>query len=69
MDMSNLPNDPSITRFWEYYGNILKLFRVPAKLHPWYHKHVEAFIGQYPAIRLQYQTDEKLSTLVRYIVS
>ena len=60
MDTSKYASDPRVARFWERYIEILKLFRVPEKAHPWYRKHVEAFISQSPGIRLQAQTAENL---------
>lgn len=56
MDRSKSTSDLRVARFWERYIGVLKLFRVPEKAHPWYRKHVEAFIEQFPGIRLQSQT-------------
>jgi integron integrase len=60
MDKVTSTTDPRIARFWERYIDILKLFRVPAKAHPWYRKHVQVFISKFPGVRLQAQTAENV---------
>ena len=60
MDKHGTASDPRVARFWERYIEILKLFKVPEKAHPWYRKHVETFISQSPGIRLQAQTADNL---------
>jgi len=60
MDMSKNVNNAKIARFWERYVEILRLFRVPEKSHPWYRKHVQSFIDHSAGVRLQSQTQESL---------
>ncbi|WP_148307681.1 hypothetical protein [endosymbiont of unidentified scaly snail isolate Monju] len=37
-------DDPRIARFWRDYLEVLRLFRILGKAHPWHRRHVEAFI-------------------------
>ena len=60
MDKNKITPDPRVAKFWERYIFILKMFSVPEKAHPWYRKHIETFIRQFPGIRLQAQTAENL---------
>ncbi len=57
---SGFHQQSSIDRFWTKYFEVLKMFRVPERFHPWYQKHIQAFIDVHPSIRLQKHTPESL---------
>jgi integron integrase len=52
MDSTNLPKNQRVEQFWAGYFDILRLFRVVRSTHPWYRKHIEAFINDAADIRL-----------------
>ncbi|MEW8508717.1 MAG: integron integrase [Candidatus Thiodiazotropha sp.] len=54
------PVDPRIERFWTGYFSVLKQFRIPKRVIPWYQRHVQGFIDNHPMVRLQAQTPETL---------
>lgn len=56
MDSGINSHKPSIERFWSRYFEVLSLFRVPEKFHPWYQRHIQAFIEEHPSSRLQEQS-------------
>ena len=44
--------DLRIKQFWDGYFETIRLFRIPESTHPWYQKHVTAFIRYFPEIKL-----------------
>lgn len=50
--------DPRVERFWDNYLECLRLFRVPGKALPWYRRHGQAFINDFPDTRLLAQRPE-----------
>lgn len=48
--------DPRVGRFWNQYMDVLKTFRVPARVRPWYRRHIEGFIKDHPDTRLRDHT-------------
>lgn len=50
--------DPRVERFWDNYLECLRLFRVPGKALPWYRRHGQAVINDFPDIRLLAQRPE-----------
>jgi hypothetical protein len=42
-----------IERFWTGYAAILKQFRIPPRVIPWYRRHIQGFINDHPGIRLK----------------
>ncbi len=60
MDGKIEQSDSRIELFWQRYITICQTFRIPEKALPWYRRHVQAFIDQYPGIRLQSQSAENL---------
>jgi integron integrase len=62
MDSGTKSQKSSIERFWARYFDLLKLFRVPEKFHPWYQRHIQAFIDVHPSTRLQRHTSKSLQS-------
>jgi len=60
MELNTTATDSSIARFWPNYLNILKTFRIPEKVQPWYRRHIETFISDHPSIRLQQHSSESV---------
>ena len=61
MDTIFQPTDRQIDKFWSKYDQIAQLFRIPKKIIPWYRKHVQSFISDFPDIRLQEQNPENIT--------
>ena len=60
MERSQPAADERAARFWTRYLKVLADFRVPEKVRPWYRRHVQAFIDQYPDTRLRAHTPESV---------
>lgn len=58
MKSNTSPVNPKIALFWEGYCTTLNLFRIPDGVHPWYRKHIEAFINFLPETRLVHRNSE-----------
>ena len=54
-------SDPRVTRFWRKYTETLKLFRIPARSIPWYRRHIEGFISDWPDTRLRSHSAESVT--------
>ena len=52
MESITSSEDPRIKQFWDGYFETIRLFHIPESAHPWYQKHVAAFIQYFPEIRL-----------------
>ena len=60
MEPKTSPVNAHIEQFWVGYFETLKLFRIPDGAHPWYRKHIEAFIHYLPEIRLALRNPEQV---------
>ncbi|MFC1684142.1 integron integrase [Pseudomonadota bacterium] len=60
MDSSIQSTDHRVEQFWDRYLKVARLFRVPEKALPWYRRHVQTFIDDFPGIRLQDQCSENI---------
>ncbi|MES9858700.1 MAG: phage integrase N-terminal SAM-like domain-containing protein [Sedimenticola sp.] len=60
--METIPQvtDSRIEKFWAQYLEVARLFRVQDKAHPWYRRHVQAYIDAHPNTRLRDQTPDTL---------
>lgn len=52
MCSDSVSHDLRIELFWDRYLDVIKLFRIPVKIQPWYRRHVEGFLNDYKDIRL-----------------
>ena len=52
--------NPQVEQFWKGYFTTLNLFRIPEGVHPWYRKHIEAFISFFPDTRLSHRNSEHI---------
>ena len=42
--------NPQVEQFWKGFFTTLNLFRIPEGAHPWYRKHIEAFVSFFPGV-------------------
>ena len=50
-----------VSLFWHNYLSILEKFSIPAKIRPWYRKHVEEYISAHQGVKLKHHTAQNLS--------
>ncbi|MBL7004403.1 MAG: hypothetical protein ISR69_10295 [Gammaproteobacteria bacterium] len=50
-----------VSLFWHNYLSILVKFSIPAKIRPWYRKHVEEYISAHQGVKLKHHTAQNLS--------
>lgn len=60
MEASSKETDHRIDKFWLNFEQLSRSFRVPEKVIPWYRKHVQSFIDDFPNIRLREQNPENI---------
>lgn len=61
METSIQSTDQRIDHFWSNYEHIAQLFRVPEKVIPWYRRHIESFLQDFPDIRLRDQNPKTVT--------
>jgi len=62
MDANKESSTQRIEKFWNKYQEVIKLFRVPERVVPWYRRHIQGFINDHPDTRLQNQGPDEIAT-------
>lgn len=59
-ERTRVQNQESVNRFWHNYLFLLEKNSIPAKVRPWYRKHIEEYINAHPGIKLQQHQPQQI---------
>jgi hypothetical protein len=60
-------SDSRIAKFWQDYTSMLKRFRIPTKVIPWYRRHIERFLADHPKVRLRSHSAKSVECWLEHV--